>query len=489
MREPSRSRRELREPSPERIERPSSRGSNNSARSGQLSKKEPQLRTISRKEMAARELEQRRLSLARRPSAPVIPHPGELALRPVLSDRSQTDLGDNPSFLPMSVYGGGIVRSQTADPEFQRRHSPQEKRHSPQGAGPTSTNSVPIGLPATPRAMRHPKYMSSDPNEREGIPAVPSIPDNLIQLSNPVEQDAAQDDLGPLLPATVYGQKVSSPPRAASAPPEKFLGQQRYTQSVSTSTQSINVPRRSSLTGRGHSRLNTSPDVSWKRVSPPPITASIDETLHENQVVIIEQDSSAPPILAELQHLAGPPPPPPPPPVIFGHSPKSSLGVINIAIDENSGNRNQQPAVEIIPTGSPSLHRRGRGSVSENLGQRFRQVTDRMRSTSRSRAKSPPAEYHGPSPYESIPPPIPFTRRDAKSPAQDSVSQFGPIPIPPPPPAGPGGQLIEQVIPPDDVRNTQLPFAGYRNPKEIRANMPPDQLQQGVYQPVEPGMF
>lgn len=540
LRESSRSRRDLRELSPERIERPSSRSSNNSARSGQLSKKEPSLRNISRKELAARELEERRLSLARRPSAPVIPHPGELAFRPVLSDRSQTDLGDNPSsHVPMSVHGGSIVRSQTADPDVPRRHSPQ-------GVNATSSNSVQIGLPATPRAMRHPKYMSADPNEREGIPAVPSIPDNLAQLSNPVEQEVTQDDLGPLLPATVYGQKVSSPPRAASAPPDQFLTQQRYTQTTSSSTQAaITAPRRSSLTSRGHNRLNTSPDVSWKRVSPPPITASIDETLHENQVVIIEQDPNAPPILAELQHLAGPPPPPPPPPVAFGHSSKSSLGVINIAIDENSGNRNQQTPVEAASpntSGSPTLHRRGRGSVSENLGQRFRQVTDRMRSTSRSRNKSPPAEYHNPSPYESIPPPIPFPRRDAKSPSaeyhnpspyesipppipfprrdakspsQESGAQFGAIPVPPPaPPAsGSGGQLMEQVIPPDDAKNAQSLFVGYRSPKEIRANMPeeirasvpkelkanmpkeiranmpPDQLQQGVYQPVETGMI
>ena len=72
---------------------------------------------------------------------------------------------------------------------------------------------------------------------------------------------------------------------------------------------------------------------------------------------------------------------------------------------------------------------------------------------------------------------------------------------------------MEQVIPPDDAKNTQSLFVGYRNPKEIRANMPeeirasvpkeikanlpkeiranmpPDQLQQGVYQPVETGMI
>lgn len=37
-------------------------------------------------------------------------------------------------------------------------------------------------------------------------------------------------------------------------------------------------------------------------------------------------------------------------------------------------------------------------------------------------------------------------------------------------------QPMEQVIPPDNGQ----PF--YRNPKELRANMPPNTLQAGVYQ-------
>ena len=44
----------------------------------------------------------------------------------------------------------------------------------------------------------------------------------------------------------------------------------------------------------------------------------------------------------------------------------------------------------------------------------------------------------------------------------------------PPPPPMP--QPMEQVIPPDNGQ----PF--YRNPKELRANMPPNTLQAGVYQ-------
>ncbi|KAF2813339.1 uncharacterized protein BDZ99DRAFT_517608 [Mytilinidion resinicola] len=486
LRGQSRSRQNLREPSPDRSERPESYHSNNSSvRSGntgreQLAPQPSHLRMMSRKELAARELEERRLSLARRPSAPIIPHPGDLAHRPIFSERSQTDLGNSPSYL--SSQADPIMRSQTADPEVQKRYSPKQMALPPYA----------IGLPATPRAMRHPKYMHGDPNNGEVIPAVPTIPDNLGMLQSS-EELQADDSLGPLLPATVYGQKISQPPRSASAPPEKFQGNFQKTAPVQQQPPPV---RRGSLNNRGHSRMNTPPEVgvNYKRVSPPPFRASIDETLHENQIVIIEQDPNAPPMLAELQHLAGPPPPPPPP-LAFGHSPKSSLGVINIAIDEKPTGTSQttSPLLETSPpvTTSPLTHRRGRGSVSENIGAKFRSVTERMRSTSRNRVRSPQSDQaHNPSPYESIPPPIPFPR-NARSPTEHTVSQYGAIPPPPPPPApGSGGQMMEQVIPPDDAsmsrRETQSQF--YRNPKEIRANMPPEQLQQGVYQP-EAGMI
>jgi hypothetical protein len=40
---------------------------------------------------------------------------------------------------------------------------------------------------------------------------------------------------------------------------------------------------------------------------------------------------------------------------------------------------------------------------------------------------------------------------------------------------------MEQVIPPtEQSQNPQ--YTGYRHPREIRANMPPETLQQGVYQ-------
>ncbi|KAF1956282.1 hypothetical protein CC80DRAFT_516503 [Byssothecium circinans] len=477
LRESSRPRGNHREPSVDRASerapesRPQSRQSDVSGRSGKFSRSN----MMSRKEIAAKELEERRLSLARRPSAPVIPHPGQLAHRPVPAERSYTD-GD---FLPL--YRDPIQRSHTADPEISKKYSPTNRIP----AGATSTTSVPIGLPATPRAMRHTRYMSADPNERESIPAVPSIPDNIAYMAQEPRDPAQQDDLGPLLPATTFGQPFA-PTRASSAPPED-ISPSNVAPRVSPT---FPIGRRGSLGGnRSHSRMNTSPDLSastnYKRVSPPPITASIAETIHESQVVIsLEPESTAPPLLAELQHLANPPPPP----LHVDTSPKSSVGMINIAIEENSAEKPQEttsPVAGPSATSSPISHRRGRGSISENIGMSFKRVTERMRSTSRSRNKSPPISRPEIAPYESVPE-FSFPRSaSARSPAEGQGSEhFGKLSPPPPPPVQP----MEQVVSPiDEARNSQ--FAGYKHPKEIRANMPPQMLQAGVYEGPEGPMI
>jgi hypothetical protein len=371
----------------------------------------------------------------------------------------------------LSMYRDPIQRSQTADPEMTKKYSPNHRM-----TGATSTTSVPIGLPANPRAMRHPRYMTADPNEEDEIPAVPSIPDNLQQKQTP--QEDTRDDIGPLLPATTFGQPIVPPSRAASAPPQDLYPSQG---SLRSSPTYPFAGRRPSLgSQRGHQRQNTLPEVlpatNYKRVSPPPITASIAETIHDSDVVVIDVDDiSAPPVLSQLQHLATPPPPPPPPLNLGG---PNNIGMINIAIDENTP---EKPS-EVSPTGvpmttSPQAHRRGRGSVSDNLGMTFKRVTDRMRSTSRSRAKSPPMMRAADiAPYESVPE-FSFPRgANQRSPSIDGNNQdnyFNQIPPPPPP----HPQPMEQVIPPTEGQ------AFYKHPKEVRANMPPATLQPGVYVP------
>lgn len=423
--------------------------------------------TLSRREQAAKELADRRLSLARRPSAPVIPDPGEFAFRPVPQGRSSTD--DMLSTIQM--YHDPIQRSQTADPQMLKKHLNSNKF-----TGTTSTSSVPIGLPANPRAMRHPRYITADPSAEDDIPAVPTIPDGL--QSKQEQQAAPQDDLGPLLPATTFGQPIA-PPRAASAPPQDLYPAEGFRKSPS-----YPLGRRPSVGAtRGHSRQNTSPEMllptNYKRNSPPPITASIAETIHESDVVIIEAEDAAPPILSQLQHLATPPPPPPPP--LHLGSNGGNLGMINIVIDENAGEK--QAPTNTSTAGSPPGHRRGRGSVSDNLGMTFKRVTERMRSSSRSGAKSPPTMRAADiTPYESVPE-FAYPRGvNTRSPSidagnNDSYLNNNNIPPPPPPPPPPGGLVMEQVIPPSESQ----PF--YKHPKELRANMPPATLQPGVYQP------
>ena len=483
-------------------------------------------RGMSRKDLAAKELEDRRLSLARRPSAPSIPLPGDLnaGQRPGMGLRSNTDLSNTPTTLTPSIY-----RSQTVDPEAMSRYGKITG---------TSTPSAPIGLPATPRAMRHPKYMGSDLSDRDQAPPVPELPVNASELSSigtgsslsqypnsmltsnashvapvygstltsalstePFRNTAENDDIGPLLPSTTFGQPFKDT-RSASAPPQDLTGvHPLYKSSLPHSS------RRQSLT-RGHVRKISPPDASQISTSSSN-HASIDETISaagKDDIIIVPEPEPEPPMLPELQHLAGPPPPPPAPPM-FNNS-----GVINIAIDENAPTSQvdvpttlpsttyPQP-MERAATTSPSLHRRGRGSVSESFGSRFRGFGDRMRSTSRNRTRTPNVDGGGykPSPYETVLPPVPHVRKDsisrAKSPYEQAMAQQAAgmgmgggqqdqIPPPPPPPAHPGNfdaKLQETTIPPSTLPPPRSQStSGYRNPKEIRANMPPGALQQGV---------
>ena len=525
-------------------------------------------RGLSRKELAAKELEERRLSLARRPSAPSIPLPGDMRNhgqtgRPSLGQRSHTELGNSPT-----SYQPPMSRAQTVDPDQMSRYG---------RVTGVSTPSAPIGLPATPRAMRHPRYMGTD-TDGEGTPPVPEIPDNASQLSSlgnasslgyasqmsslgnasqlsstgsysyvsqvtgsavesnlmsnltsnltsnmsqltgnssQVTSNVSQvtsnssnlsaseldDGVAPLLPSTVFGQKgLQAPPsRSASAPPEKAGGgvHPAYKPSLPPSNRRLS-----------HVRKISPPDaVQATAASPTAGVTSIDEALagsSEQQIVIIPEQPQ-PPVLPELQHLNIPPPPPPP--TMPGGSNPS--GVINIAMDDapplsavegpNTLPSTTYPQpMERATTASPTAHRRGRGSVSETFG-RFRGFGDRMRSTSRNRAKSP-TEYKA-SPYETVLPPVPSHHRRgesvgrAKSPYELAMAsqegggapqdQIPPPPPPPPPPSmGAEGKIYETTIPPSSLPPSRSTSAvgGYRNPKEIRANMPPDTLQQGVYQ-------
>lgn len=434
-------------------------------------------RAMSKKELAAKELEERRLSLARRPSAPSIPHPHEIEKsRSPLSTRSPLQEGLNSAsrmtHTPMSAVS-------------ERGYRPEFPAPAPQGTVTgTSTSSVPIGLPATPRAMRHPKYMTADPKDGDDIPAIPEIPKDFAQDKKELKE---AEDSPMLLPATTYS--ANNTPRSASVPVENLFHNAHQ--------------RRGSASGSGpgHAR-KTSGGGSVSKV-----TASIDQAISESNVVIVEEPIEAdPPILPELQHLAGPPPPPPPPgPFQRNNSAPGNVMTVESPLDRHAtpaamtsttgtsqGSRATTPAVETLrpgpaPSQSPQTHRRGRGSVSENVGSKFRSVRDRMRSTSRNRVRSPANDdltSLTPSPYESVMPPVtyPQIRRDSlgrTGSPPSHLQQVAPYEsVIPPMPGMPA--VAPETAAPENDRNQ--PFQGYRNPKEIRANMPPDMLQQGVYQ-------
>ncbi|KAK5112607.1 hypothetical protein LTR62_003921 [Meristemomyces frigidus] len=490
----------------------------------------PRPRGMSRKEQAARELEERRMSLVRRPSAPQIPLPSELRpapMRPSIAPRSNTELGDSPR----SAHPP-ISRSQTVEPEQMLRHNVTTK---------TGAILLPMGLPATPRATKKPL----DANERGLVPPVPGFPaaysdissggsaaesglsqttgSNMSQFSLlPIQTSSVtqpsqgswqsslsrapddNDDVGPLLPSTVFGQKGNAPPRSASVPLES-------TNSDVHPAYKPNLPATRRLS-RGHVRKISPPD----HPAPPLTPASIDETIanDDQQIIVIGSNPFdgpvEPPILPELQHLAGPPPPPLPPTMFYNISAVSS-DLISIAMDSNAASEvssilpsGSYPTSSAPPypqpmerstTSSPQTHRRGRGSVSETLGSRFKGYTDRMRSQSRSRAKSPPISSttpQPPAPYETVLPPMPQHIRHtsvtrAKSPYEQAMSPVGqdqPIPPPPPPPPAPqatDNKITETSIPPSTLPTSRAgSTTGYRNPREIRANMPPETLQQGV---------
>ncbi|SMY27982.1 unnamed protein product [Zymoseptoria tritici ST99CH_1A5] len=497
-----------------------SRASESSASTGQA-------RGMSRKELAAKELEERRRSLARRPSAPAIPLPGEKTagvmvssnLRPSMVPRSQTDLGDSPtSYMPP------MSRSQNTEVGAMAKHDDRD------AISGTSTPSAQIGLPATPRAMRHPRYMGADPNERDSMPAVPDIPgkfsdmgslsgsslsqvtdSNLSQVSSSLlssehQQKSslwssdnsrsmvseASDSIGPLLPSTVFTQPGSqgSSGRSVSAPPQD--------------SSPIHPLYRSGLTSAR--RLS-----NVRKISPPDanaadgaesIVASIDATLRgsDHQVIIVpDQSEINPPMLPELRHLAMPPPPPPPPLRI---PERTGLGVINIAVDDKSpssavdkhGPPLPQP-MERASTASPHHRRNAPSGSGESFGARIRGISDRMRSGSKSRTKSPttPADYRQ-SPYESFPLPfaaghqrhgsVPQTHR-AQSPYEQAMAQTQDqtqhnLAAPTSPSSE--KRLYEMNIPPSSLPASRSGSAsgGYRNPRDVRANMPPSHMQHGA---------
>ncbi|KAF2401540.1 hypothetical protein EJ06DRAFT_521305 [Trichodelitschia bisporula] len=387
---------------------------------------------MTKKALAAKELEERRLSLARRPSAPAIIHPDELSVPRSAIDRLPT----SPGGFAASPMGGMPSEAE------QIRGNPNDLRKLATAQSGAIPKAAPMGLPATPRAMRHPTYTFDVTAATPDVPSVPPIPETSIRHStehfqSPVVQGETDDNF--MLPAVTFV------PRSASAPPEKT------------------VPRKATDgKAHGHGRkLSSSVTVILPQAGASVLPMSIDEALHGSGANVIHVASPGgnaqplPAVVPELQHLNMPPPPPPPPP------PPSNLSAHLSVIDPENApptdtSRTVSPTAEMPSlSSSPSQNRRGRNSMSENVGLKLRSVRDRIRDRSASRNRtmniSPPIPSYTPSaPYESLV-------------GVQEASQGGAAPPPPPPPPVPYESLAQPGIEP----LPQTTFGGYK--KETRA--------------------
>ncbi|KAG7408957.1 hypothetical protein Forpi1262_v017942 [Fusarium oxysporum f. sp. raphani] len=289
-----------------------------------------------KKEQAARELEERRKSLAKRAQIPSIPHPNEFS--PTLAITIETA---EPKPLPDDI------------PPRNATEPPQRSMY---------TSKVPIvGLPATPKAMRLIIEGNHDQSGSTPRPNVPSIPAGFTQLYSPEtsprqslekEEPAAEPSLT-LLPSTVYQPPTRPPiPRSMSAPIPDEPGQRpaRFARKNSVGRMEEVVP--------GKRR----PSYEHPR----------------------------PPVLKELRHSASPPPPSPAP---LHHAQRHRQAVTvasdmtEIAVDDDlsSGNYQASGASPPAPASHRSLNRNRSIADSSSISGRIRKATERFRSASRSR--------------------------------------------------------------------------------------------------------
>ncbi|KAJ5120305.1 uncharacterized protein N7515_009693 [Penicillium bovifimosum] len=261
-----------------------------------------------RREIAAAELEARRLSLARNPSAPNIPFPGEL-------QSARSPLVESPP--PFSSGSSYFPRAPSRNKMTQSKASPDYPSSSDSNS---SRSGMPGGLPATPRAMRHPKYGGTGQDE-ERPPSVPNLPtENSLFLSNARYQGEAER-IGRSMSVPVPEGQYNAPTMPNDIPMHP-----RFNPALPRSRSS------SRSRNTGHRRTSSGGYISG--VSPH-VQVSIEETIENAMQGQTNNETippPPPPILPELQHLNTPPPPPPFP---LPLSPRESSATIDIAIENN----------------------------------------------------------------------------------------------------------------------------------------------------------
>ena len=313
-----------------------------------------------KKELAAAELEARRLSLARRPSAPNIPLPGQN-----LHGKSSSE---------GQAQAPHLVRASTEDVLSQRVYGDLKTRR-----------------PSTPRAMQVTSRTRNDSATEEAVDDSEVLSNSVYQTPNPEVYES---------PRPGSSRSRVEPDSRTREEIEELLAQlprhPAYDVKIGGS--------RSNSKNRDGRDMSRSRGASRDRSRASPGEAS-------NLVIGIPEhndDVNGPRILPELAHLMSPPPPPPPPPA----PPKDSRP--NLAIRVESGYAANIPLpLSAIPNGDPpsahpSNHRRGRSGQDNGSSQfmgKIRSFTGRMRSSSRGRdnmSKSPQqsSEESGPMPYE-----------------------------------------------------------------------------------------
>ncbi|KAJ5629434.1 hypothetical protein N7528_003091 [Penicillium herquei] len=360
-----------------------------------------------RRELAAAELEARRLSLARNPSAPNIPFPGELS-------SARSPLESPPPFQGNSYFPRAPSRNNIPPP----KRSPEYNSGSDSSSSGGRTH--PIGLPATPRAMRHPKYGGG---REERPPSVPVV--SLDHYGRPIASDARYQSEA----AQRIGRSMSVP--MPEGPATRYKNPQPGPSDVPMHPHyKPNLPRSRSSSrvrnGGGHRRTGSGGYIA---VNSPQVSVSIEEAIDNSmlgqssgpQIELIPPPPPPPPappsgpiLLPELQHLSGPPPPPAFPMPMEVTSPRQSTATIDVAIENDDYGRHIPRAMTAAPTihvnaSEPTKtvskrtsfehHRRNRSGNNESFATKLRSLT-RIRGNSRSVEPWGTATEWGSDPHE-----------------------------------------------------------------------------------------
>ncbi|KPI38391.1 uncharacterized protein AB675_12056 [Cyphellophora attinorum] len=226
------------------------------------------------KELAAAELEARRLSLARRPSAPNIPFPGQGA-----HGKSASESHAPPLYRHHTDDGFTRVQGES---RLRRPSTPRAMQVDPATLNEARIDDLPEVLPSS--TYQTPKIGHSKPSSRPGTSH--SGRGHARTASKEQEEIRTAQEI-----AAALGQLPRHP--AFNAGVARSRSNSR--------TRDRDYPRRDTSLPRGVSREPL-------HKSPP---------LHEEPPLIIDTrtaNSGPPMVLPELQHLVSPPPPPPPPP-------------------------------------------------------------------------------------------------------------------------------------------------------------------------------